>query len=129
MKDETTKKMISAGVDTLADMIQNDETIDRDELHNRLYNEDYYIIGTYQAKQELEAYDGGTFAAIDRVREYEQENFGEMNTEIEPEKICNMLAYIVGEEALNECKSYTEAEGELTADQLGKIKAELEAQL
>jgi hypothetical protein len=129
MKDETTKKIISAGADKIGDMLDYSEEIDRDELHNRLYNEDYFTIGTHQAKQELEAFEGGTFAAIEKVKEYEVSNFGEMNTEIDPEKIVNMLAYIVGEEALNECETYTKAEGNLTKEQLEAIKKEMLAQI
>lgn len=128
MKDQTTKSIINSGIDKIADMIQYNESIERDDLHNRLYNEDYCIIGTYQAKQELEAYEGGTFAAIERVRDYEQSNFGEMTTEIDPEKICNMLAYIIGEEALNESKTYQAAEGVLDNDQLAAISKELAEQ-
>lgn len=110
-------------------MISNNERIDASELHNRLFNEDYYIIGTYQAEQELAEY--GTFKAIDEVKQYEQDNFGEFNTEVNPEAILNMLAYIKGEEALNESEHLHTVyeDGELNKDDLIAIKAELEAQL
>ena len=74
--------------------------IDASEVHFHLFNEDYYIIGTYQAKQWLR---DQVFEAIETIREYEQDNFGEINTDFsEPEKIVNMYAYIVGEEILGE---------------------------
>lgn len=131
MKDKTTQAIIQHGIDGIQDMIENGERVDAADLHNRLYNEDYYIIGTYQAKQELEAYDGGTFAAIERVKDYEQSNFGGMTTEIDPEKIVNMLAYIIGEEALNESSTLQHEwdNGELSEDDLIAIKKELEEQL
>lgn len=131
MKDKTTQAIIQHGIDGIQDMIENGERVDAADLHNRLYNEDYYIIGTYQAKQELEAYDGGTFAAIERVKDYEQSNFGDMTTEIDPEKIVNMLAYIIGEEALNESSTLQHEwdNGELSEDDLIAIKKELEEQL
>lgn len=131
MKDKTTQAIIQHGIDGIQDMIENGERVDAADLHNRLYNEDYYIIGTYQAKQELEAYDGGTFAAIERVKDYEQSNFGGMTTEIDPEKIVNMLAYIIGEEALNESSTLQHEwdNGELSGDDLIAIKKELEEQL
>lgn len=126
MNDNFTKSVIQAGIDGLQDMIDYGEDVPADELHNRLYNEDYFIIGTYQAKEALKDY--GTFEAIERVREYEKENFGEMTTPVDPESIANMLAYIIGEEALNEIDDFYTFE-QLTVKDLRKIKKALEAQL
>lgn len=71
-----------------------------DELHHNLFNTDYYIIGTYKATQWL---GGEVFEAIDKVRDYEEMHFGELTTDIaDPEKLVNMLVYIVGEEILQE---------------------------
>lgn len=69
------------------------------DLHNDVFNTDYYIIGTYQAKGALRAYD--VFEAIERVQTYEKDNFGEIYTDLsDPEKLINMLYYIIGEEVL-----------------------------
>jgi hypothetical protein len=69
------------------------------DLHNEIFNTDYYIIGTYEAKKALEKY--GVFDAIEKVQIYEQENFGEVYTDLSnPEKLVNMLYYIIGEEVL-----------------------------
>lgn len=69
------------------------------DLHHRMYNEDYFIIGTYQAKEFLKAYDA--FEAIEKVQEYEKDHFGEVTTDLSnPEKLVNMLAYVIGEELL-----------------------------
>ena len=71
------------------------------DLHNEVFNTDYYIIGTYQAKEDLKEYD--VFEAIEKVQEYEQDNFGEVTTDLSnPEKLINMLYYIIGEEVLSE---------------------------
>ena len=71
------------------------------DLHNEVFNTDYYIIGTYQAKKALEKY--GVFEAIEVVQEYEKNNFGELYTDIlDPEKLVNMLYYIIGEEVIFE---------------------------
>jgi hypothetical protein len=71
------------------------------DLHNEVFNTDYYIIGTYQAKEALKEYD--LFEAIDKVQTYEKENFGEVYTDMsDPEKLINMLYYIIGEEVLYE---------------------------
>jgi len=65
-------------------------------LHNRAFNEDYYIIGTYQAKQWL---GDEAFNIIQLIKEYEQDNFGEVFTDLsEPERVVNMYAYILGQQ-------------------------------
>ena len=69
------------------------------DLHNEVFNTDYYIIGTYQAKEALREYD--VFEAIEKVQTYEKDNFGEVYTDLsDPEKLINMLYYIIGEEVL-----------------------------
>ena len=71
------------------------------DLHNEVFNTDYYIIGTYQAKEALEEY--GVFDAIEKVQTYEKDNFGEIYTDLSnPEKLVNMLYYIIGGEVLHE---------------------------
>jgi hypothetical protein len=71
------------------------------DLHNEVFNTDYYIIGTYQAKEALKEYD--VFEALEKVQTYEKDNFGEVNTDLSnPEKLINMLYYIIGEEVLFE---------------------------
>lgn len=130
MKDEATKEVIRSGIDTINGMIGNKESIDPQELHYRLYNEDYFIIGTHAAKEFLEKF--GTFDAIEKVKEYEQENFGEVSTDLsDPERIANMFAYIVGYDALNECSTIQKTwdANELSEDDLTAIVEELEAQL
>jgi len=67
-------------------------------LHHHLFNEDYFIIGHYQAQQFL---GDQAFRAIEYVQEYEKNNFGEVSTEITDETIANMFAYIAGEEILS----------------------------
>ena len=83
------------------------ETQHASDLHHYLLNEDYFIIGTYEAKQFL---DSEAFNAIEKVKTYEQDNFGEVSTDLsEPEKVVNMFAYIVGEEILRESETLQDA--------------------
>ena len=71
------------------------------DLHNEVFNTDYYIIGTYEAKRALAEYD--VWDAIEKVQTYEKDNFGEVYTDLsDPEKLINMLYYIIGEEVLYE---------------------------
>lgn len=70
------------------------------DLHHELCNKDYFIIGTYKAKKFLGA---ATFEIIEMIKEYEQNNFGEVSTDFSnAEKVANMFAYIIGQEILNE---------------------------
>ena len=67
-----------------------------DDLHHQIFNTDYFIIGTYQAKQWL---GDMVFDVIDFIKEYEQSNFGEVFTDLSsPEKVVNTYVYIIGEE-------------------------------
>ena len=71
------------------------------DLHDAVFNTDYYIVGNYQARQFLESF--GVFEAIDIVMEYEKSNFGEIYTEIsDPEKLANMLFYVIGADVISE---------------------------
>ena len=79
------------------------------DLHNEVFNTDYYIIGTYDAKDALRKYD--VFEAIELVQTYEKDNFGEVYTDLSnPEKLINMVYYIIGDEVI--CEMYEIAEFE-----------------
>ena len=78
------------------------------DLHNEVFNTDYYIIGIYEAKKALEDYD--VFDAIEKVQTYEKDNFGNVYTDLSnPEKLVNMLYYIIGREVLHEMMDGVEA--------------------
>jgi hypothetical protein len=96
------------------------------DLHNEIYNQDYFIIGSYKAEQWLSKH-VGIFQAIGAVREYERDNFGEVYTDLtEPEKILNMLVYIAGAEILAESKTLSMAWNRmLTEEDCADIVAEL----
>ena len=70
------------------------------DLHHEIFNADYYIIGYYQARVWM---GDNAFDCIGAVQDYEQENFGEVHTDLScPEKVANMYAYIIGEEVLSD---------------------------
>ena len=73
---------------------------DLTELHFKLFNEDYFIIGYYESNKFIEANFSSTFEAIEIVKDWEINHFGEFKTEINSESVCNMLAYIIGEELI-----------------------------
>jgi len=71
------------------------------DLHNELYNSDYEYIYYSDAVKDLEEY--GVFDAIEEVKEYEEFNFGEVNTDFSnPCNVANMLFYIIGEKIIYE---------------------------
>ena len=62
------------------------------DLGNEIYNTDYYIIGTWQAKQWLGS---DVFEVIEAIKYYEQSEFGEINTDSSsPEAIVNMFVIL-----------------------------------
>ena len=107
--------------DEIIETMQNAEDYsadDFDELFDYMFNSDYYIIGTYEASKALETYkndeklDGyetalnGVFGAIELVKQYESDQFGDAYTPLDnPEQVANMVEYIrcetLFDEALN----------------------------
>ena len=70
------------------------------DLGHEIYNTDYYIIGTWQAKQWLGS---DVFEVIEAIKYYEQSEFGEVNTDFSsPEAIVNMFVYIIGDRNIHE---------------------------
>ena len=109
---------------------------DFDELLSDLFDGDYYIIGTYEASEALATYkndeelDGyktdldGVFGAIELVKQYELEQFGEVFTPLEdPEKLASGVEYIRGENLFNEAlnKAGLDMDSETTEENLKKF--------
>lgn len=125
MNYTTRKELTSRIIDAINDGRLNDKPVN--ELHNEVFNTDYFIIGRYKAEQWL-INNGGIFNAIETIKEYEQDNFGEVNTDFsEPEKVCNMYVYILGEEIINELETIKDnLDEDFTPELLEELKNELE---
>ena len=124
LTNEARKELISKVIETIQ---ENDlQGLYIDELHQRTFNQDYFIIGYYEAEKWLIA-NYGIFAAIEKIKEYEQDNFGEVNTNLgNSESVCNMITYILGEEIIQDLN----IEGEkFTKKELKRIEKELNAML
>lgn len=103
------------------DSINDYEGSRAEELHQNLFNTDYWIIGAWKAQQWIGEH---VFDVMEAIREYEQSNFGEVSTKLhEPEHVANMWAYILGEKAIYEATNAADIEldGELTKDMITKI--------
>ena len=84
--------------------IKEQELVDFDDLHYHAFNEDYYIIGYYQASEWLKKHDVSAWEAIADVIQWEQDALGETNLkpeDINSEKITNLYVYVKGEELLS----------------------------
>ena len=93
--------------DYLVQQLQDDVGLDNDinDLHHYLINQDYFLIGYYNCRKWLEK--ESVFEAIEKIKDYEQSNFGEVTTDFsDEEKTANMLAYILADEILNENNTY-----------------------
>ena len=100
----TLKQHVSMILDAINDERVTDDNLK--ELHNEVFNTDYFIIGYYNAEKWIIENFDSVFSAIEIVREYEVDNFGEMTTKINAESIANMLSYICGELVLSEIDAY-----------------------
>ena len=73
---------------------------DFSDIHNDLFNTDYYLIYYSACEKWLGSH---AFECIGIIEEYEQDNFGEIFTDLSnSEKVVNMYAYIVGENILQD---------------------------
>lgn len=144
MKNKTTQEPVNPFLDQFTDNEAREAfnkilsyTIDRikdlgtcthaEDLHNEIFNTDYFIIGRYQAEQFLKKV--GVFKAIEVIKEYEEDNFGEVNTDLtEPEHVCNMYVYIIGEKILNNIETLSNLGGVILSEkEIDKIVKELES--
>ena len=124
LTNEAKKELISKVIETIQE--NNLEGLYIDELHQRAFNQDYYIIGYYESEKWLVA-NYGVFAALEKIQEYEENNFGEVNTNLgNSESVCNMLTYILGEEIIQDLNIQGE---KFTKKELKRIEEQLNAML
>ena len=122
LTNEARKELISKVIETIQ---ENDlDGLYIDELHQRAFNQDYFIIGYFEAEKWLNS-NYGIFAAIEKIQEYEENIFGEVNTNLgNSESVCNMLTYILGEEIIQDLNIQGE---KFTKKELNRIEKELNA--
>jgi len=115
MKNSVREELLSHVLYLINDGVLTDEN--KDEWRYYAFNEDYYIIGYYQASEWLKKHGIGEFEAVGICQQYEKDNFGECNTIYDnSEKVVNMLAYIYGEEIIHS----------FDADTVEELKEEIE---
>ena len=90
--DDRVKELKEYSKDELKRLIKDNE------LHNEIFNTDYYLIYTGECEEWLGS---ETFEIMRTVKEYEEHNFGEVTTDLtDPCKLVNMYVYIVGEKLI-----------------------------
>ena len=93
----------------LIEHVQNlieDGTLNEDnheDWHHVAFNEDYYIIGYYNAEQWLKKHDVSAFEAMETVIEWERDVLGEVSLtpeDMNAERIVNLYVYVLGEQII-----------------------------
>ena len=104
MNDSIKQELLQHLIETVLN--SDDDRTDFDDLHYEAFNEDYYIIGYYQASEWLKKHDIDPFQAIAYVIEEENNHFGEYNLkpeDINSERIVNLLVYFSGYDVMPDC--------------------------
>ena len=71
---------------------------DLHDLHHAMFNTDYYLYGYSDCEIWLS---GHVFECIGIIKDYEQDNFGEVFTDLTcSEQVVSKYVYIIGEELL-----------------------------
>lgn len=93
-----------------------------EELHYHAFNEDYYIIGYWNAEQWLKKHNISAFKALDKIAEYEIATMGEQHfKKYDAESVVNFYVYIVGEFIINSLGDISELSKNEIIDLLGDL--------
>ena len=126
----TEKEILSDLLETVNYSIEEGGNVDTDLMFVDTFNNDYYIIGIYEATQALEQY--GVFKALDEVTDRQNELSGEFTPDfvkdlLDPEKLANFLYYIKADKLFEQLGLYdTET---LDHEQLKELKNKIEKEL
>ena len=100
----------------LLDYVENNnlslsKALQDDDLHYKVYNSDYFIIGYYNAEQWLIKDDRNyTFEVLGYVQEQEEIALGTIEKIDNAERLVNLYAYWLGYEVIAELQAEQEEE-------------------
>lgn len=101
MKKSIREELAQHLLDLINDEVLTDEN--KEDWHHHAFNEDYYIVGHYNAEQWLKKHDLSAFEAIGDCQDWEENVLGEkQNTYDNAETVVNMVVYVYGEGLLND---------------------------
>tara|TARA_Y100001963_G_scaffold105397_1_gene145523 strand:+ start:78 stop:485 length:408 start_codon:yes stop_codon:yes gene_type:complete len=90
-------------IETIKERLEyNENYLDHDitDIHHDLFNTDYYLVYYSACNEWLGSH---VFECIEKIKEYEETNFGEVTTDLSnSENVVNMYVYIVGEYILSD---------------------------
>ena len=132
MANQFDKKII---LDTITAYADEGETLEN--IKDYAFNSDPWIIGIWQASEALKDFDeesqlyektnlNGIFGAIQYVQDYENDEVGEVNTNLsDPEAVATMVAYINGEKIINKLAEVLniDLDDELTEQQAEQLSS------
>ena len=102
MENSVREELLDYAIEQIAEL---DLDLNDDELHFKLFNEDYYIIGYYNASEWLKKHNIGEFEAVQLLNDLMMSYFGEIQEyDVNAETIVNQLVYFLGYEIMGELK-------------------------
>lgn len=85
-------------LEAIKEALEDGYTESWDDFHDEVFNKDYYVDSDREAMTHFRNADD-VFWAIDKVRQYENNMYGEYYTDYaSPKHMINMLYYIAGDE-------------------------------
>ena len=104
MKQSVKEEIREYALSRLVDLqLDENELRDVAEVHNQLFNLDYYIIGYYECDQFMKSHNIGIFEVIEYCKNKEEEHYGESNTDFrDSEVLVNHLVYWISMEVIDE---------------------------
>ena len=108
---QDTTEMLGKVIDFLEELEgENKEDYEIEELHDNVFNSELEFIYDHEAIDELNNY--GTWEAINTVKHYQQDNYGEIVTDLSnPCDVANYLYYIESEQLISELLETFYSEG------------------
>lgn len=88
----------------IVDFIEDNYGVYLCDVHDEVFNRvNYYESTEYEARDFFNDYEEDIFTVINEIINYENENFGEVNTSFgNALDVLNMFWYIIGEEVISE---------------------------
>jgi hypothetical protein len=105
MRKSVKQELIEYGVQRLNELeLSNRELSEVSDVHHKLFNEDYYIIGYHESSEWLKKHDIDVFDGITFCEVQEEDNFGGCHTTKyeNSELLVNHIVYWVGMQVIEE---------------------------
>lgn len=104
MKHSVKQEIREFALSQLVDFqLDENQLEDIHEVHNQIFNMDYYIIGYYECDEWLKFHHINVFEGLEYIKENEEMHFGEsLNDCHNSERLVNLIVYFVGMDIIDE---------------------------